>query len=429
MHDGGKDIDQRFEEFRQVFRADRAKDYKWFFARLEKLLRNFLPYFYRATTEGSAAMVHADSVLRRCEELLSDGIQAKELGNQRQFGTAMRDLNLGPSVPRRCPRDADGKRKLKGRFWSFENLVFAHELHRLLGVAGGHGVQPPTTISEPSGQTPYHYYKLLIGIRNSEPVSTIKQTEELPVITKLPIQDTDRPRAPTRAEIAEDYRRFTEEEQSLVLEAEPPSLPHSLVDVTDNIITPSHAGWSRERFLKDQIIGDLLLIRRDAAYTKTLGPHPFDPVFMIDLARLLIEQSSARPALYNPDHYCLELQNNPDKGGYSQFSDPFLKRLQQDNPVVDESYIIKMEDMPCKVISRFVAWTFNPQYEWKITRGKFAERLGEDDVIAHHRCRNRKCVNPNHLLPIVWREHRKLHQLCGDEHELAEEVEEMWPEV
>ena len=156
MNGGGKDVDQRFEEFRQVFRADRAKDYGWFLSRLEQFLRNLLPTFYRATTEGSAAMVHADSVLLRCDEFLTDGIQSKELGDKRQVGTALRDLNLGPSVARRYPRDADGKRKLKGHFWSFEKLVFAHELYRLLGVEGGHGVRPFYSIQKPLNQRPYH---------------------------------------------------------------------------------------------------------------------------------------------------------------------------------------------------------------------------------------------------------------------------------
>ena len=417
MSGGGKDVDQRFEEFRQVFRADRAKDYKWFFARLEKLLRNLLPHFYRATTEGSAAMVHADSVLRLCEELLSDGIQAKELGNQRQFGTAMRDLNLGPSVPRRCPRDADGKRKLKGRFWSFENLVFAHELHRLLGVEGGHGVRPSTTAIQHPNQRPYHYYKLLIGSRNSELVSTVKQSEDVPVINHLPPTPKDtRPRPQTRNEIAEDFQRFIEEEQSLV------PVPAPASPSSPNIIFPSPKAWSKERILKDQIIGDLFLIRKDSPYTKTLKDHPFHPAHMIDLVVLLIEEATASPSLDNPDLYCLEIHNNPDRNGYPQFSDPFLIRLQKQRMTLD-SCLIEMENMPCKVIPRFVAWTCNPQYEWKFTRGKHAERLGEDDIVAHHRCRNTKCINPSHLVPISWSEHRKLHQLCGDEHELAEEVE------
>lgn len=210
------------------------------------------------------------------------------------------------------------------------------------------------------------------------------------------------------------------EENSLALQTAPPSPP--------NIIFPSPKSWSRERLLKDQIIGDLFLIRKDWPYTKTFQDHPFHPAYMIDFVVRLIEEATARPSLDNPDRYCLEIHNNPDKGGYPQFSDPFLRRLQANESILP-SYLIEMEDMPCKVIPRFVAWTYNPQYEWKATRGKRAERLGEYDIVAHHRYRNRKCINPSHLVPIIWSEHRKLHQLCDDEHELAEEVEAMWPEV
>ena len=431
MSGGGKDVDQRFEEFRQVFRADRAKDYDWVFSRLEKFLRNLLPNFYRATTEGPAAMVHADSVLRRCEELLTDGIQAKELGDKKRFGIAMRDLNLGPSVARRCPRDAEGKRKLKGHFWSFEKLVFANEMYRLLSVSGGHGVHPITSVSKPLNERPYHYYKLLIGIRNSELVSTVKESEEVPVITPTqPTPKPPRPRPQTREEIAEDYRRFLEEE-SLAHDKEPPLPDPSLLDEPPSspmLISPSPKGWSRERFLKDQIIGDLFLLRQEWPYIETLKSSPFHYGYMVDLVVRLIEEATARPSLDNPDRYCLELDNNPDRNGYPQFSNPFLIRLQQPKLIL-ETCFLEMQDMPCKVIPRFVAWTCNPHFDWQATRGEHAQRLGQGDFVAHHRCRNTKCINPSHLMPIIWSEHRKLHQLCCDEDELPEEVEAMWPEV
>jgi len=124
----------------------------------------------------------------------------------------------------------------------------------------------------------------------------------------------------------------------------------------------------------------------------------------VSLAHRLIDY-----ATYDPANHCLEMHYNPNRHGYSEWTESLFNSLADG---LDMTY----DDMLTLSISRFMCVTANPQCSWKTTRG--AESPGrileDDDTIAHHICRNPACISPLHLKPLPQEAHVLLHSYCAE---------------
>ena len=126
----------------------------------------------------------------------------------------------------------------------------------------------------------------------------------------------------------------------------------------------------------------------------------------LHLVHKLIDEATLRP------NGCLELDYNLNKDGYPEWQLGLFSKLSTGTGL-NLAY-----DMPCRSIPRFMAIVAYPFLEWKVTMNIDGQgaALDREDMVAHHKCRNRRCINPLHLEPMMQQWHRDMHSFAGDDH-------------
>ena len=135
---------------------------------------------------------------------------------------------------------------------------------------------------------------------------------------------------------------------------------------------------------------------------------------MIQFSQRLLDTAEIQP------DRCLTIDNALDRAGYPNLTVGLINKINGYDPIFtfdvekQDFTHLAIEHFPANALTRIVCMTAYPKDRWLWTRGTGALKLGDDDPVAHHKCRTRNCINPLHLMPVDQYTHRKMHQADND---------------
>ena len=153
-------------------------------------------------------------------------------------------------------------------------------------------------------------------------------------------------------------------------------------------------------------------------------PHSF--------IRALIDEADPKVSNQGEDKPCFVIRDSVNEEGYAKRTRALLERI---TPNV--SKFMNMEDFPSTIIlSRLVCMVSNPELDWRYHYYSEADllelynkglikksELGAKrkpkiykNFVAHHKCFNPNCCNPDHIQPLIEAEHNELHKALKDNH-------------
>lgn len=135
---------------------------------------------------------------------------------------------------------------------------------------------------------------------------------------------------------------------------------------------------------------------------------------MVQFSQRLLDTAEIQP------NRCLTIDHALDRAGYPNLTVGLINKINGDDPIF--TFDVEMQDFthlaiehfPANALTRIVCMAAYPKEAWSWTKGESALKLGDDDPVAHHKCRTRNCINPLHLLPVDQSTHRKMHQADND---------------